>query len=430
MEKKRRVSYLHIIPFDYGYSFFDYLKMDNSKNLDMTEQFVDTLSVQYSDNNAFTKSIKINSKKKNIFECFDKIVSNAIFHIELARNLYLFVLLNGTGCFLIFDEGDDANGIKNQEVDSNEVFRINAYKRKVQDAILEGDTTLLTEPRDKMISFLIQSRDALVSKAKGCKIKQDRKCSGRNTYKYDGMSYVLTVYLMENNYLNDAQKEYLMYAPFSGYSNDTVVKDTENEINNFKIEKRFECKSGNVKFMFSWSAVLAELDKIPSNLNEVFGNMELVFLARQEVYVQSRWFLADNAIDNAIDSYSNKLEGLQKLLGRLEYDEAKLDNKMSANMSTEEKEILQMVIQTSDVKQLYSSAQHQIKIQSRIRMAYEEKLKKRRLLIASLFMAIFTASSFYNSINAIMIGASENTWLFISMLGVAIAAVLFDFFCK
>ena len=129
-------------------------------------------------------------------------------------------------------------------------------------------------------------------------------------------------------------------------------------------------------------------------------------------------------------SFNNKLVGLQRLDGVLEQNEAELNNEIGANMTTEEKKILQNIIYTSDIKPLYSSVKCQIRIQMKLNEEFEEKIKKRNVFILSIFMAVFTACSLYSEVNSIITGEQQNIILLISILFIAVGAVVIDYLNK
>jgi uncharacterized repeat protein (TIGR02543 family) len=189
-----------------------------------------------------------------------------------------------------------------------------------------------------------------------------------------------------------------------------------------------QCKPGMK--LTSNITLYAKFSEINLTFDEIFAHIGLSRIIKQEVYVQSRWFLADNSLDNAMKSFNNKLIGLQRLDGVLEHNEAELNNEISANMTTEEKEILRHIIFTSDINSLYSSVKRQIRIQMKLKEEHEEKIKKRNVFILSIFMAVFTACSLYSEVNDIITGEQQNIGLLISMLVIAVGAVIIDYWNK
>lgn len=156
---------------------------------------------------------------------------------------------------------------------------------------------------------------------------------------------------------------------------------------------------------------------------------DFMLLIKQEFYVQSRWYIADNSIDNALKSFNNKTLGLRRIEGLIEHYDSEINNQTSANMSTAEKEILKKLITTSEIKSVYASAKRQIQLQRKLNEDHDNDVRKRSSLILSIFMAIFTASSLYSTIYDIL-EQSKNLSIFISMLVIAIVAVLMDYLNK
>ena len=61
---------------------------------------------------------------------------------------------------------------------------------------------------------------------------------------------------------------------------------------------------------------------------------------------------------------------------------------------------------------------------------FEEKIKKRNVFILSIFMAVFTACSLYSEVNSIITGEQQNIILLISILFIAVGAVVIDYLNK
>jgi len=433
---KKEVGYLHIIPFDLGYAFYDVLNVDNSKNLQMTDEFLNSLT-SYCEEKEFDikRTFELKKDKKRVYgyKCYDEIVDKSLCRIKLSEKLYVFVLLSGIGCFVLWDDGTAC--LKDIEVEwKNEIFGINYIKRESQQALLTGyinanEAKAFANERILMEDFMIKSWEILKSVSKKEKVKCVREYSSNINYKKNGLSYVLTVYLFRKKDFTDKELQYLLYSPFVDEIGITSEK-AKQLIDGFEVDEVYSCSSNQARYMFSWAAVLAEMENVPKTFDEIFAHIGLSRIIKQEVYVQSRWFLADNSLDNAMKSFNNKLIGLQRLDGVLEHNEAELNNEISANMTTEEKEILRHIIFTSDINSLYSSVKRQIRIQMKLKEEHEEKIKKRNVFILSIFMAVFTACSLYSEVNDIITGEQQNIGLLISMLVIAVGAVIIDYWNK
>lgn len=107
-----------------------------------------------------------------------------------------------------------------------------------------------------------------------------------------------------------------------------------------------------------------------------------------------------------------------------------MDNEISANMNTLQKNILSKVVETSSVKPLYKSVLSQIQTQRKIKVAHDQDVKKRNSLILNLFMAIFTASSLFKTLLDIINDSfsKTNIVLFGTMLALAVGTILFDYY--
>lgn len=66
-------------------------------------------------------------------------------------------------------------------------------------------------------------------------------------------------------------------------------------------------------------------------------NEILTHLLKVEAYVQSRWFIADNSMDNVNKNSTATMESLQRTASLMEFYQAELDNEISANMNTLQK---------------------------------------------------------------------------------------------
>lgn len=422
-----KVSFLHLIPFDLGYWFQDVLSLENDKNYQLVKQFSQKIKARYGEKANITFEAKYDKKVLCGYKCRDNNVDKSIFSIKLSNDLYAYILTNGIGCFLLYDSR--GNKTKSIHSEDESIYEIGRVKRKSQRIILLGEyegkeTDVFSAEREQIKEFLNFCRVELHELAKKSKCKKDRTYSSTEEYKYCGLSYVLSMYLVNKAVFNEKEIEYLMYAPLT----DTRCKDIKEKIDSFQIEKKYKCECMDSDIVFSWSAVAAILEKSsPKNITEIFEHDDLRLLLKQEIFIQSRWFFADTSIDNAIKNYKCKTFELQRSEAILEHYEAELEDNMSANMSTFEKKILRELVETSGIKSVYASAKRQILLQRKMKEDHDKKVKKRSILISSLFMAVFSASTLYSTINDIQKGISENVWIFLVMLILAVCTVLIDY---
>jgi len=148
-----------------------------------------------------------------------------------------------------------------------------------------------------------------------------------------------------------------------------------------------------------------------------------------ELYVQSRWFIADNCMDNVNKSMSCSLESLQRIESMVEFYQAELDNEISANMNTLSKNLLKQIVDTSEVKKLYKSVINQIHTQRKIKEAHYADKKSRNRLIANCFLAIFTAASLFKTTLDVWRNDFDLKELivFLALLVIAITTVIWDY---
>ena len=186
---------------------------------------------------------------------------------------------------------------------------------------------------------------------------------------------------------------------------------------------------GSAMVYASWSAVAVETPNPINTLDDIRNNEELTHLLKVESYVQSRWFVADNSMDNVNKNATASMESLQRIASLMEFCQAELDNEISANMGTLQKSLLKIVVETSAVKQLYKSVLNQIKTQLRIKEAHYEDKKRKNRLIADLCLAVFTATSLYKTVLDIVEGNFGwwNWLIFGGMMVVAVGTIIFNY---
>ncbi len=211
------------------------------------------------------------------------------------------------------------------------------------------------------------------------RIYRPRKFSGSKAYKADGLSYVLTIYLLLQNDLCANEINHLMRSTVFSKVLDSSQWDKINDtVMNTECE---DCPSslriGDVNTYYSWSAVAVEVKDSPSTFDDIIDNPIVSTLLRAELYIQSRWFVADNSMDNANrDSHCN-MESLQRIASFIEFSQAELESDISANMNTLYKRILEHVATTSEVKQLYKSVASQIRTQKKDKRGSVSRYKKK-----------------------------------------------------
>lgn len=436
--EQNMVSQIHIIPFDLGCVFFDFLSIDNSKNLCFAEYFVDKLSLECVN---IGVSIEKNFQLKKLGKTItgikyndNPIAEQAICIAHIQSNLKCYILSNGVGVFLLTDlDGKALNGTDKSILQYSKALIANYQKKISQSTILnryEGDDVFVEEEK-----LMLQLREICwkivaegVSKRK---ISHIRKFSAAKTYKAEGLSYVLTAYMFKENELTQNEINHLMHSAIFGkvldskeweHINETIQKSTCEE-------NTIMLKIGNRNTYYSWSAVAVEIHEDINSFDEIMNDMVLVALLKAELYVQSRWFVADNSMDNVNKNSSYSMETLQRLASLIEFSQAELESDISANMNTLYKKIFNQVVITSEVKQLYKSVANQINTQKKIKEAQYQDKKRKNKLIVDLFLAVFSASSLYKTISDLVYGSFSwvNWLLFGAMSLVAVGTIIFNY---
>ena len=429
---------MHIIPFDLGCIFNDCLSVNNSKNSVFAKSFNQNLINLAKE---YGIEVKDNITLKYLGQVVDGIsfdnsdlVDSSICIASLLPHLKCYILSNGVGIFVLSDF--DGNVLKNTDKSIftySKALLANYQKEVSQSAILDRfeDKEVFVEEKKIMELFRDLCWKIVGEGVKKKLIPHTRKFSGAKTYKADGLSYVLTVYLINKNALNENEINHLMESKiFNKVTNQSEWANIDKIIKATKAEKaKHVLEADNALSYYSWSGVAVEVERNLTSYEEVLNIPLISELIKVEAYIQSRWFIADNCMDNITKTSTCSMESLQRLASLIEYSHSELENGISANMSSLYKTILEKVIATSEVKQLYKSVANQINIQKKIKEAQNQDRKKKHKLLVDIFLAIFTASSLYKTVRDIMKGefSWKNLVLFIVLLAVAIATVLFNY---
>lgn len=429
---------MHIIPFDLGCIFNDCLSVNNSKNSVFAKSFNQNLINLAKE---YGIDVKDNITLKYLGQTVDGIsfdnsdlVDSSICIASLLPHLKCYVLSNGVGVFVFSDFDGIALKNTDQSIFTHSKALLANYQKEVsQAAILNRfeDKEIFAEEKKMMELFRDLCWKIVNEGVKKKLIPHTRKFSGAKTYKADGLSYVLTVYLINKNALNENEINYLMESKIfnkvttqSEWGNiDKIIKASKEE----KVKHVLE--ADNALSYYSWSGVAVEVENNLTSYEEILNIPLIAELIKVEAYIQSRWFIADNCMDNITKTTTCSMESLQRLASLIEYSQSELENGISANMSSLYKAILEKVIVTSEVKQLYKSVSNQISIQKKIKEAQNLDRKKKNKVVVDIFLAVFTASSLYKTVWDIV--KSQFSWrnwvLFIALLAVAIATVLFNY---
>lgn len=437
MEKK--FSQIHIIPFDIGLAFVDVLAVDNTKNLLFAQKFIQTLServnapgtgIEVYDNLEITYSdktiIKYSFKNKEIAE-------DTICYARLKENLYCYILTSGVAVFVLADIGGRAIDPVRAELSAYSPALMANYQKKIsQSAILNKFDGILTSEKKLMLEFRKLCWSVVGEISRKIKTHLVRKFSSNLNYKAKGLSYVLTIYVFDKGDLSERELECLMFSSVFGRVADKKnwpiinehILSSEVEVNEADIET-----VGKSKVYFSWTGVAVVCNDDIRGFECIAESEVLNALVKAEIYVQSRWFVADNSMDNVNKSMKLSMESLQRIESLMEFSQAELDNEISANMNTMYKNVLEKIIRTSQVRNLYGSVVNQIHTQRKIREAHYQDRHRKNRFVANLFLAVFTASSLFQAILDIIENTStvRTVLIFVAALIVAIGMVIFDY---
>lgn len=432
------IKQLHIIPFDLGCVFYDCLSINNSKNLRFAKVFIEKLTAECKKHEIVVEdNIELKYLGKTITGTNYKnndVAEQAICIAHLMPHLKCYILANGVGVFVLADLDGKALINTDSSISKYSKALIANYQKKItQSTILNrfSGEDVMPEEEKIMLTFRELCWKIVGDGAAKKKILHVRKYSGSKTYKSDGLSYVLTIYIIKSDEVSKNEFNHLMSSTVFS----TVLDQKEwANINKTIIETECEdaittLKVGDNFSYYSWSAVAVEVKEDLGSFVEIIRDQIISVLLKAEIYVQSRWFIADNSMDNINKSANCSMESLQRLASLIEYSQAELENDISANMNTLYKKVLNQVVITSEVKQLYKSVLSQINTQKKIKEAQYQDKKKKNKLIADLFLAVFSASALYKTVWDLVKG--EFSWLnwviFAAMMVVAVGTIIFNY---
>lgn len=439
-QKHIGVPQIHIIPFDLGIVFYDVLSIDNSKNFLFAEKFCHRLT---------STAIEYNWKVDKLFEIIgDKrgeiplgikylnsdFADQVICKVTLKPNLVCYILSSGVGIFYFVDLDCIAMCNTDEAIAHYSKALVANYQKKITQSTILNKANfpdVCPEIEESMLLFRKICWKFVADGVNHRIVSHVRPFSGNVNYKSNGLSYILTIYIFEANELNEKELNNLLCSSMFGkVVNPDRWEKINSEINATESsEKAYVLDCGAAKVYASWSAVAVVSQRCIQSLDDIRENEAIANLLKVESYVQSRWFIADNSMDNVNKNSKATMESLQRIASLMEFCQAELDNEISANMQTIQKNILKLVVETSAVKQLYKSVLNQIKTQLKIKEAHYQDKKSRNRLIADLFLAIFTASSLYKTILDLVSGSFGwwNWLLFGGVLVVAVGTIIFNY---
>lgn len=441
--KQIGIPQIHIIPFDLGVVFLDVLNIDNSTNILFAESFFQRLEAVAKEKKwGYEKLYKVigETKKRRrtapltIKYSRNDFADQAMCKVTLRDDLYCYILSSGVGMFLFADLECNAMRKTDPSIAKYSKALIANYQKKLTQSTILDKTDVedvCPEVEKAMLEFRELCWGYVQEGVKHKKIKHLRAFSGNKNYKTEGLSYVLTIYLFTKGELSVKEMNHLMCSPMFG----KVMKPenwerVDNELKTTEPQETPICLDcGSAMVYASWSAVAVETQKPITSIDDIRNNEAITHLLKVEAYVQSRWFVADNSMDNVNKNSTASLESLQRIASLMEFCQAELDNEISANMGTLQKGLLKIVVDTSAVKQLYKSVLNQIKTQLRIKDAHYQDKKRKNRLIADLLLAVFTASSLYKTVLDLVEGNFGwwNWLIFGGMMVIALGTIIFNY---
>lgn len=336
---KYNIKQLHIIPFDLGYVFVDVLAVENTKNLIFAEKFVEQLTLEIDKINTNFKvynnlHLSYTGNKINKYKFINSEMSeNAICFVKLTDLLYCYILANGTGVFVFADlESRALVGVNNKLFDFNIALIANFQKKISQTTILNkyNENDVFPIEKELMLQFRKICWKTADLVANSQKLLPVRKYSSNINYKSDGLSYVLTIYLFNEKQISSEEMGYLMYSSiFTKVLDDKKWDIINEEIN--KKENTFEeniIKIGSKIIHFSWAGIGIITNEEYNSYEDLVFSSVISTIIKAEIYVQSRWFIADNSMDNVNKSMRFELEKLQRIESLMEFSQAELDNEI------------------------------------------------------------------------------------------------------
>ncbi|NLD48914.1 MAG: hypothetical protein GX660_17275 [Clostridiaceae bacterium] len=440
MEENRNTQ-IHIIPFDLGCVFIDMLSVDNSNNLLYAKKFISELADSYKEENnnqiEVIDNLKLIYTGKTITQykyINSELADNAICYVKLNTGLYCYVLSSGIGMFVLADFDGKALQNINPKIQQMNVSLISNYQKKItQSTILNKflGEDVLPEYEEEMLRFRKKCWSLISIANMKKEISIVRRFSSNINYKAEGLSYVLSIYVFNFGTISDSEINYLMYSSiFNKVTDETRWENINEEITSK--QSNLEEKTvivGTSKVYFSWAGVCVIIPETIKSYSDIVNSSILNTIVKAEIYVQSRWFMADNSMDNVNRSMHCSLESLQRIESLTEFCQAELDNEISANMTTIYKNILEEIIDSSEVRKLYKSVLSQIHTQRKIKEAHYQDKKSKNRLIANLFLAVFTASSLFKTVLDLISNTFDwkNVLIFSLMIVVAVGTVVWDY---
>lgn len=250
--------------------------------------------------------------------------------------------------------------------------------------------------------------------------KKIRPYSSNESYKHNGLSYILSIYhiIDDSNTFNNPECNELSLLMNPSILSNILVEEQWTAIGK-KIEsyskKEYFIKDYNdsTKIAASWSAV-AVIEPHKSNvINKIVA---------YEVMLQASWFLFDCIIDNIKNTQMTNI-ALQKEKSLASNMSLEVSNILSANISTNEKNALDIIYSTSG----FDTLKEKLFLLLENRIAIEEARINHRQgiygIISEILLVLFTLVSIYDPIKNLANGTLSTTDIIIGIIMLIVLVV-------
>lgn len=381
---------IHIIPFDIGYSFMDYMD-----NVQQTKE-------------DFCKKIKEICLNKNCLYQESKL-KNCLCLIQYEAEdikYKCYLLTYGVGIFVLEDTPIADTKKADTYFEGLTAAQLYYKKKREQKELLENSNLPV---RQKML-------DLMEAVWKAVKVPL-RRFSASNKYKHQGISYILTLY--EIAQINPKEIDLLMNPDVMYNILDNSKWPTIKEALNQKRDTHFNVvRYGNEDVITaSWSSI-AIIGHHSHNVRDK--------VIDYEINLQAAWFLYDCLIDNITKSETNIID-LQNEKSLFTYIDLDISNIISANMASNEKELLQIIYNTSEISILKQKLSLLLENKIAIEKAKAAEKQKTYTIITEILLVIFTLVSIYEPIDDIIKNNIQQSDIFV-LIVILIALLCSVFF--
>ena len=352
---------IHVIPFDIGYSFMDY--MNNKQQT--KEDFCNKIKTM-----CWVKGY--NYLESHLKNCL------CVVQFKNEENMYkCYLLTYGVGVFVLENKLISDTTEADNYFEEYDAAKLYYRKKKEQKELLENMNLPITQD----MSCIMQAVWEAVKKPM-------RPYSANINYKHHGMSYVLTIYDIKQ--IEEPDIKLLMnpdvMCNILDCSKWSIIKEALCEDRNIQFSSVEY--GGEYKVAASWSAVA-----IIGN----HSNKDIETVVNYEINLQAAWFLFDCLIDNVRESVINVVD-LQNEKSIFTCVDLDISNIISANMKSSEKDYMQIIYDTSGINVLKQKLE--LLLQNKIAIAEAKLAEKQKVygIITEILLVVFTLVSIYEPI--------------------------------